>query len=241
MIRKMLVFAAAVAMPAAAMAGVTAVAGGGIASAKALPPVTGSCGLTGSVTFAKPGLSFNGSLTNKSTETSKSAITPGGGICGTKGIKNNIVSGTSPCATTTPKAPECTLAPAKTLAKDPNFYDTASSLATAGVSNIVTSLSGGIPAVNNGTKVTLQVTAPNTSAILPGGVCGTTVGFHLSGAVTNGGAAGHYVLNICLIGDTGTSTTGAFFTDYAAAAGGNTAITIAKATIASPSSLTYST
>jgi len=41
------------------------------------------------------------------------------------------------------------------------------------------------------------------------------------------------VLNICLTGDTGTGTTGAFFTDYAAAAGGNTGITIASATGAS--------
>ena len=240
MIRKMLVVAAAVAMPAAAMAGVSAIGGAGIASAKALPPVPTTCTLSGTVTFAKPGLSYNGSLTNKTVETSKTAITPSG-LCGTKAIKEKINSGTSVCATDPSPAPACGLASAKTLAKDPYFYDTASSLATAGVSNIVTSLAAGIPAVNNGTKVTLQVTAPNTSAVLPGGACGATVGFALSGGVTNGGAGvSHYSLTICLTGDTGTGTTGAFFTDYAAAAGGNTGITLASASLGSGSQLVFS-
>jgi len=240
MIRKMLVVAAAVAMPAAAFAGATAVAGSGIASAKALPPVTGTCTLSGTVTFAKPGLSYNGTLTNKTTSLSKTAITPSG-ICGTKAIKNKITSTAGVCATDPSPAPACALASAKTLAKDPNFYDTASSLATGGVSNIVTSLAAGIPAVDNGTKVTLQVTAPGTSSILPGGACGSDIGFHLSGGVTNGGAAvSSYVLNICLTGDSGTGTTGGFFADYLAAAGGNTGVTIATATLGAASSLTFS-
>ena len=241
MIRKMFVIAAAIAMPAAAMAGVSAIGGAGIASAKALPPIPGSCALTGTVTFAKPGLSYNGSITNKTTSMSKTAITPGGSVCGVKAIKSKIISATSVCATDPTPAPICALTPAKTLAKKPNFYDTASSLATAGVSSIVTSLAAGIPAVNNGTKVTLQVTAPNTSSILPGGVCGSTVGFALTGGVTNGGAnVTSYALNICLTGDSGTGTTGAFFTDFAAAAGGNTGITIAGATLGAGSTLTFS-
>ena len=240
MIRKMLVVAAAVAMPAAAMAGVSAIGGAGIASAKALPPVPTTCTLTGTVTFAKPGLSYNGTLTNKTVETTKTAITPSG-LCGTKAIKSKINSTPSPCATDPSPAPACGLASAKTLAKDPYFYDTASSLATSGVSQIVTSLGGGIPAVNNGTKVTLQVTAPGTSSILPGGACGSDIGFHLSGAVTNGGAnVSSYVLNICLTGDSGTGTTGGFFADYLAAAGGNTGVTIATATLGAASSLTFS-
>jgi len=240
MIRKMLVLAAAVAMPAAAMAGVTAVSGAGIATAKALPPVTGTCTLTGTVTFAKPGLSYNGSLTNKTVETSKTAITPSG-ICGTKAIKNKINSATSVCATDPSPAPACGLASAKTLAKDPYFYDTASSLATAGVANIVSSLSGGIPAVDNGTKVTLQVTSGGTSSVLPGGACGSTVGFHLTGAVTNGGAnVSSYDLTICLVTDTGTGTTGAFFPDYLSAAGGSTVPTIASAGLGAGSQLVFS-
>jgi len=240
MIRKMFVIAAAVAMPAAAVAGVSAIGGAGIASAKALPPVPTTCALTGTVTFAKPGLSYNGSLTNKTVTTSKTAITPSG-LCGTKAIKSKINSTPGVCATDPTPAPACALASPKTLAKDPNFYDTASSLATSGVTQIVASLAGGIPAVNNGTKVTLQVTAPGTNAILPGGACGATVGFHLQGGVTNGGAnVTAYSLDICLSTDTGTGTTGAFFTDYAAAAGGNTGVTLATAGLGAGSQLVFS-
>ena len=55
MIRKMLVIAAAVAMPATAMAGITAVGGAGIASAKALPPQAVTCTLSGTIAFPKEG------------------------------------------------------------------------------------------------------------------------------------------------------------------------------------------
>ena len=236
MIRKMLVLAAAVAIPAAGLAGASALTGASVASAKALPPVAVTCSLTDSVTFAKPGLSYNGSLTNKTSQSSKSATTPSAGnpaACPTKAIKNKIATATTDCATAPTPAPICSISTAKTLAKDPFYYDTASSLATSGVASIVASLSPGIATTDNGTKVILAVTAPGTSSILPGGACGTTVGFHLSGAVNlaAGGSTGlNYTLNICLVADTGTGTSGAFFTDYAAAAGGNTSITIASAT-----------
>ena len=236
MIRKMLVLAAAVAMPAAAFAGASAVTGASIASAKALTPVAVTCSLSDSVTFAKPGLSYNGTLTNKTTESSKSATSPGTGnpaACPTKAIKNKIATATSSCATDPTPAPECALASAKTLAKDPYYYDTASSLATSGVTSIVSSLSPGVATTDNGTKVVLEVTTAGTSSILPGGACGATVGFHLSGAVdlAAGGSTGlNYTLNICLTADTGTGTSGVFFSDYLAAAGGNTSITIASAT-----------
>ncbi len=55
MIRKMLVVAAAVAMPAGALAGITAVGGSSIAGAAAKVYATQACALTGSVTFASPG------------------------------------------------------------------------------------------------------------------------------------------------------------------------------------------
>ena len=241
MIRKMLVIAAAVALPAAAMAGVTAFGGAGIASAKALPPVTGTCALTGTITFAKPGLSYNGTLTKKTAEATKTALTPGGGICGVKAIKNKIVYTPAACATDPSPAPECALASVKTLAKDPNFYDTSTEPATTTLSKIVAGLAAGIRAVNNGTRVTLQVTPPNSSDIFPGGVCGTEFGFAFSGGVTNGGASvSHYALNICLTGDSGASTSGDFFTDLVASAGGNTAIVIAGSTLGAGSTLTYS-
>ena len=243
MIRKMLVRAAAIAMPSAAMAGVTAVGGPGIASAKALPPVAITCGLGGTVTFANPGLSYNGSLTNKTVEDTKTDVTLVGGdaACPTKAIKNKIVYTPAACATDPSPAPECALASVKTLAKDPNFYDTSTEPATTTLSKIVAGLAAGIRAVNNGTRVTLQVTPPNSSDIFPGGVCGTEFGFAFSGGVTNGGASvSHYALNICLTGDSGASTSGDFFTDLVASAGGNTAIVIAGSTLGAGSTLTYS-
>jgi hypothetical protein len=281
MIRKLLVIAAAVAMPAAAMAGVTAVGSAGMASAKALPPVAVTCTLGGSVTFAKPGLSFNGTITNKTVEVSKSvtgAVVGSPAACSTKAIKAKIVSTTTQCWSVLPTltsktvftggtaasgaAPECstnakgvaagsgaTEAGVKEAIKDQFFFDTASSLASAGVADIVASFPNGIATADNGTKVTLGVTTAGTGSILPGGVCGTDIGFALSGGVFQlntttpvviGSSNATYTLNICLTGDTGTGTTGAFFTDFLGAAGGDTSITIATAILGSDSSLAIS-
>jgi len=249
MIRKLLVLAAAVAMPAAAMAGVTAVTGSGIAWAKAGTPEAISCTLSGTVTFAKPGLSYNGSLTNKTVEDTKTDITPAASAgCSTKAIKNTIASTTTACAGAASPAPECSLAPAKTLAKDPDFYDTASSLASSGVSEIATSLAAGIATTDNGNKVVLEVTSGGTSSVLPGGACGSTVGFQLTGAVdttsatpfTIGGSDASYDLIICLSTDTGPGTTGSFFADYLSAAGGSTVPTLATAGLGSASNLSIS-
>jgi hypothetical protein len=281
MIRKMLVLAAAVAMPAAAMAGVTAVGSAGMASAKALPPVAVSCTLGGTVTFAKPGLSFNGSITNKTVETSKTdigAVVGSPVACSTKAIKNKIISATTQCWSVLPTftsktvftggttvsgaAPECTTNPkgvaagsgatasgAKYAIGKQLYYDTASSLASAGTADIVSSLPNGIATSDNGTKVTLQVTTGGTGSILPGGACGTDIGFALAGnvfllntttPVVIGTSNATYTLNICLTGDTGTGTTGAFFTDFLGAAGGDTSITIASAILGSASSLAIS-
>ncbi|MGA2835199.1 MAG: hypothetical protein ABSF84_01250 [Acidimicrobiales bacterium] len=247
----MLVLAAAVAMPAAAMAGVTAVTGAAVSSAKALPPVAVSCNLGGTVTFAKPGLSYDGSLTNKTVEDTKTDVTLQSGSsaqCSTKAIKEKIVSSTTPCAGASSPAPECSIAPPKTLAKDPNFYDTASSLASSGVSEIVSSLSPGIPSEDNGTKIVLEVTSGGTSEVTPGGACGSTVGFQLTGAVdlaaggpvVISGSDATYTLVICLQTDTGPGTTGSFFTDYLSAAGGSTVPTIATAGLGSDSNLSIS-
>ena len=63
---------------AAALAGASALTGASVASAKALPPVAVTCNLTDSVTFAKPGLSYNGTLGKKSTSTSLTANTATG-------------------------------------------------------------------------------------------------------------------------------------------------------------------
>ena len=280
MIRKMLVLAAAIAMPSAAMAGVTAVGGAGIASAKALPPVAITCGLGGTVTFAKPGLSYNGSITNKTVEDTKTDVTLVGGdaACPTKAIKNKIATTPTQCWSVLPTytsktdftggtpvsgaAPECSVNAKGTAAgsgadangvkeaiKDQYYYDTASSLATAGTAEIAASLAAGINTSDNGTKVTLEVTASNTNSILPGGACGSDIGFGLTGdvvltgtttPVVIGGSNATYSLAICLTGDTGTGVSGGFFADYLAAAGGSTTVTIASATLGTDSALSIS-
>lgn len=114
MIRKMLVIAAAVAMPAGALAGITAVGGSSIAGAAAKVYATQACALTGSVTFASPGESVPGAITNKTVEKSSVDATPSTGIlsgtgtgdCGAKGvykeIKEKINVPTSVCWATAP-------------------------------------------------------------------------------------------------------------------------------------------
>lgn len=242
MIRKMLVVAAAVAMPAASIAGVTAVAGSGIASAKALPIAAGSydCALTGSVTFAKPGLSHNGVVTNKLVETSKAAVTPSGD-CGTKTIKAKINTDTTLCGVTpSTDAAACTdPANAKNISIGKNrYYNTTSSLASAGVANIVSSLGPtGLSSVLLGNKVTLAVTSGGTSSVTPGGVCGAGIGFHLEGATSVAGLT--YVLNLCLTGDTGTNTTNSFFTDFLTSAGGDNSVAIASGVFGGSSNLHF--
>jgi hypothetical protein len=285
MIRKMLVIAAAIAMPTAAVAGVTAVTGAGTASAKALPPVPITCGLSGTVTFSKPGLSYAGSITNKTVEKTKTDIVPAGGdvACPIKAIKNKILTTPTQCWSVLPTyvsktdfsggtpvsgaAPICSVntkgtavtngtmtadaAGVKAAIKDQFYYDTASSLASAGTADIAASLAAGIPTSDNGTKVTLEVTASNVASILPGHACGSDIGFGLTGDVVLTGTTtpvtlgsdnhnATYSLAICLTGDTGTGTTGAFFADYLSAAGGNTALTIASAILGTASTLSIS-
>lgn len=229
MIRKMLVLAAAVAMPAAAMAGVAAVGGSGVASAKALAPIDVTCSLSGSITFASPGLSHNGSLTNKSTEATKTAITPGGGgACPTKTIKNTISTPTTTCTgDTTVDAPICAIdLGTKTESKDPNYYDSLSGFVTAGTSDIQTSLANGVATTDNGTKIVLDV-ADGSVAQIVGGACGSNVGFGLTGPVklaTGASTTATYTMNICLGEDAGTGVSGSFVTDFIAGLTGGTAV-----------------
>ena len=246
MIRKMLVIAAAVAMPAASIAGISAVAGSGIASAKGLPITAGvhTCDLTGSVTFAKPGLSHDGSVTNKLSVISKSAVTPSG-ECGTKAIKNNITTTTTQCGVTPlTDAPACTdPLNAKNISKGKDrYFNTTSSLATGGVDSIVSSFSAsGIKAVLLGNNVVLTVgqTGGNSVASIVGGVCGVgNTGFALAGSTSV--AALTYVLNLCIVGDTGAATTGGFFADFlTSASGANNALHISTGIFASPSQLIF--
>ena len=226
MIRKLLVIAAAVAMPASALAAVTAVGSTGVAgavAAKGKTYTTQSCTISGGVTFAAPGLSYAGSLSKKSTSESVSSAHATGTGCGSGSsgvgvLTSKIVSDSTLCAGAVSPPPAC----AGATSKLKYYYDNASSLATAGVSSIAASLSKGLKLYDNGNKVTAEVTVGGTSSVDPGGACGTNVGFQLSGDTNIAGLT--YDLLLCITGDTGTGTTGAFYTDYIGALEGSSAV-----------------
>ena len=238
MIRKMLVIAAAVAMPASALAAVTTVGASGVAGA-AKTYTSQTCAITGGVTFAAPGLSANGSLTKKTFSQSVSSATAtgtgcGAGVSGAGTVSSKIKSSTTDC--NIPPVPPATnpAVCASATTKIHYAYDTTSSLATAGVASIAASLSKGLKVYDNGNKVTAQVTLAGTSSVVPGGACGANVGFELSGNTNVAGLT--YDLVLCIVTDSGPGTSGAFFADFIS---GNPAITIATGGFANPSHLTF--
>jgi len=233
MIRKMLVIAAAVAMPAAGFAAVTAVTGAGIASAKTTPPplTTGTCAIGGSLAFNTPGITQYGTAVKiKSTSTTVTMTSSGTGACAA-----------STTSVITQKAVKCkvityvpivvsgiTLDPSSNLLNDctgtgakGDLYGSAwafgggedvsgvSSPATAG---ILTALKKGVAYNDNGTTVTLIPTV--ATQITPGGVCGSEAGFALSGTIKK--QSDTWALNLCLGSDSGTGTTGSFIGDVSA-------------------------
>ena len=70
MIKKLLIAVAAIAMPIGTAAAVGVVAPS-VAGAAGPAPTTITCSVGGSVTFASPGLSAGGTLTNKATENTR--------------------------------------------------------------------------------------------------------------------------------------------------------------------------
>jgi hypothetical protein len=262
MIRKMLVIAAAVAMPAAALAGI---AGGGVASAVAKPPPSvGSCAITGAVTFAAPGITFAGTITNKTSEKSASVITPSS-FCGTKVIKEKIPSATTACWSTLPTysktaplggilatspaaAASCDVggasassdsnvvaADVKIAVKDQFYFDDAPGFVSGGVTSIQAALSKGVKVTNNGNNGLITVTGASAVTGTGGSTqCGSGIpGFEIDGTTAYVGA-GHAVVDICLSGDTGSGTTNNFTADLL----GGTA-TIVSGTIGGESRITY--
>ena len=232
MIRKMLIVAAAVAMPASALAAVTSVGIAGPAGAVGKTYTTMSCTITGNVTFAKPGLSYNGSLSSATTSKAKSVATATGTGCGKNTsadpsgtvnvTKDTITSPNTDCNTSSSPPGAC----ANKTATKHYAYDNSSSLASAGTSSIVTSLGPkGIKLVDNNNAVTGDVTSGGTSEVTPGGACGSNVGFQLQGNTNVSTLT--YDLLLCITGDTGTNTTGSFYNDYIASLEGNASIVIA--------------
>jgi len=145
------------------------------------------------------------------------------------------VSASTNCNTATPPLPG---ACAGETSKEFYAYDNSSSLASSGTGSIVTSLGPkGIAIYDNGNKVTGDVTTDGTSSVLPGGACGTNVGFQLEGNTNVSGLT--YDLLLCITGDTGTNTTGSFYNDYIASSEGDNAIVIATGIFGGSSGLSF--
>ena len=100
MIRKLVVIAAAVALP-VSTAVVFAGVGGGIAAAKGSPNPPVTCTVSATVTFAPPGISKAGSVsTKKSTDTDTSGEVLGGSGCTGSGANLKIASASTLCTGT---------------------------------------------------------------------------------------------------------------------------------------------
>jgi len=224
MLRKMLLIASAIAIPLGATAvttGITAVAESGTAGAT---PLAITCKVTsGTVSFASPGLSTNGSFqaapTSTSTTTSvKYKCTPPAA---------SVVGTTKPLAIVTP-ATQCTAANVPVpgcVVGQYNYSNEGSFASNAGTlwSEIGT-LSIKIGTVNY--KATLQSSTLATTCVAG------EAGFNLKGKLSAPTAhAGETMkLTVCLSGDSGPGTTGNFVSDLASHTG-----TIATATIAADS------
>ena len=99
------------------------------------------------------------------------------------------------------------------IALKPNYYDTTGSFATSGLSDLQAALQAK-PLKTTVNSIAVPLAYGTAAQVLPGGVCGSDVGFHLTGNVLYGTTpVGTYTDDVCLSGDTGTGTSGNFLTD----------------------------
>jgi hypothetical protein len=235
MIRKLLVVAAAAAIP------MSMVAVGAIGSSPAFagktvlpsPPI--SCSVSGTVTFAPPGISHNGSVgTGKTSTTNTSTITFAGPSCGPNATNSG---GSTPPRMITSKSSKCAKTPDSPVpgcVKGDTYFDTASSYVTTGASTLQKALKKGTITLDG-----VGFPFKTSSAVsVDGGACGAEAGFQISGSVKNKAYAyTTYSMLVCLGGDTGTGTTGAFLNDITTAIASSSGPTIASATIDPSSSV----
>lgn len=220
MLRKMLLIASAVAIPMGATA-VTAVAQSGTAGAT---PLAITCKVTtGTVTFAAPGLSQNGSFEAASTSTATTSTVkykctpPAAGVVGTT-KPLSIVTASTQCLGTDNPVVGCT--------SGQYNYDNAG--AFAGNASTLWSDIGTLKIKIGATTYTTNLQSSTLATTCASG----EVGFNLKGKLTAPSAhAGETSkLTTCLSGDSGPGTTGSFVNDL-----GQPGITIVSATIATDS------
>jgi len=238
MFRKLLVIAAAVAIPASAVAGVSAMAASSVAGASGALTVTPvTCVVGGSVTFGVGGISEGATVSTATTTTSTSVLTHvaagSSAGCQTTSQTTKIAQATQKCNVTTlaplpPSAgalagqtpgfthfPLCTAHP--TDSQQGSAWGFLGGVQKSGVyvsttAGIKNALKAGVKFKDGSTTLTLlvsSVTASNPTS--SGAACGTSdAGFVLSGTV-KGATTHHWNVSVCLSGDV---TTGATHTNF---------------------------
>jgi len=198
MIRKLLIAAAAVAIPIGAFSAISATTTAGASGTDHVGPYT--CAITGLVppaatlTFAGTGLSVAGSVSEATSvkQATTAAVLPASPSCGTLAgsfAAAHIATLTAPCsATTTPALGSvCTAG---------DFaYGSWNAFLAGGASTLV----GGIP--HPKFKIdgdTFAGTTTTAAAIYPGHACGTDAGFLLSGTVTANEGYSAFSIQTCL-------------------------------------------
>jgi hypothetical protein len=182
MIRKILLVAAAIAMPVGMVAatGSTAFAG-----SKPPPDPAVNCGISGaSITFASPGLTAAGTLTASKTETTSTTgltLVNGSTTCSGSSAGNSIVSKTGSCKTEASEYPVCSGATKTEKYAYDSVASFSSSSSTSAIAKSLKSLSLSINGISYVTK-TKSATAVTPGA---GNACGASeAGFQINGVVS---------------------------------------------------------
>jgi hypothetical protein len=209
--RKILMGVLAIALPIGTMSVVSSSAFAG--KPKPLPDPARNCTLSGTVNFAAPGLSKNGT-TDTSTKTS-SVTTSGtnfGGSC----------TGSIPTQTITSKSAKCTGAGTSNTGPNPGCsvkhtynYDGESTFASPTTLGTITKSLKKVNFTINGVSYQTKTTGAQDLA------CGAEVGFKISGQVKKPkqDKAQTSTVDVCLGSDTGPGTTGNFLSDLGSGTG----------------------
>ncbi len=237
MIRKLLIAAAAAAMPMGAIA--VGAGGGGVAGAAT--PITATpvtCAMSGSVQFAPPGISLVGLTTTNKTSVTNSTVafptcTSGSSVSSSGTLA--IITKNSKCLAPFPSGPPGTTQPSN-CAKGLKIFDSGSGLGSPATFKSLEKAVKKLPLTltQGGHTFTIKSKATSAASVTPGGVCGSEAGFAIGTTLKTSPKStlpttGH--INVCL----GTDSNGVdFFTDLTknGATIASTAIDPATSTIA---------
>jgi hypothetical protein len=222
MIRKLLMVAAAAAVPMGAIA--VGVSGGVAGAATPIPVNPTTCAMNGTVTFAQPGISLVGITTAAKTGSTTSSV--GFQNCGANGSVStgagtlNILTKNSKCLAPFPSNPTALGTSAATSCeKGRNITDSGGALGSPGTFKSLGKAIKALPLTlhENNVGFALKSKALSESEILPGGACGATeVGFLIQTSVKTSpksiGIAGG-TLTVCLGTDNNAGPNNNFFQD----------------------------